>query len=150
MASKLISHRGNINGVLKERENTPSYIDYAISLGYDVEIDVRYIDGKLYLGHDNPDTLIDADFLHKRSKKLWVHCKNIEALYRLIDSDINIFFHNVDEVVLTSHGFLWTYPGKLLTNRSICVLPEMANYSQEQLKSCFGICSDYIQVYKIN
>ena len=51
----LISHRGNINGVNLERENTQSYIQEAIDLGYDVEIDVRYIDKKFWLGHDKSD-----------------------------------------------------------------------------------------------
>ena len=35
----LISHRGNIDGKIVERENHPEYIDEAIALGYDVEID---------------------------------------------------------------------------------------------------------------
>jgi len=47
----LISHRGNIDGKTL-LENQPSYIDDAIDLGYDVEIDIWYIGDKLYLGHD--------------------------------------------------------------------------------------------------
>ena len=52
---KLISHRGNIKEPNPKMENSPSYIDIAISSGYDVEIDIRFIDGKFYLGHDDPD-----------------------------------------------------------------------------------------------
>ena len=37
----LISHRGNINGINNKKENDPDYINRAIELGYDVEIDVR-------------------------------------------------------------------------------------------------------------
>ena len=40
----LISHRGNINGKFKSWENEPTYIDKAISEGYDVEVDVWYKD----------------------------------------------------------------------------------------------------------
>jgi len=50
----LISHRGNINGKFESYENEPTYIDLALSKGYDVEIDVWYVDGLLYLGHDKP------------------------------------------------------------------------------------------------
>ena len=38
---KLIAHRGNIDGPSDE-QNSPDYIDNALSLGYDAEIDVRY------------------------------------------------------------------------------------------------------------
>ena len=44
----LISHRGNIDGEFHELENNPTYIESAIKLGYDVEIDVWYINGKLH------------------------------------------------------------------------------------------------------
>ena len=36
----LISHRGNINGRQPNLENLPEYIDSALELGYDVEIDI--------------------------------------------------------------------------------------------------------------
>ena len=36
----LISHRGNINGKKPDLENKPEYIQNAIKLGYNVEIDV--------------------------------------------------------------------------------------------------------------
>ena len=39
----LIAHRGNINGSMIEKENSPSYLEEAINLGYHVETDVRYI-----------------------------------------------------------------------------------------------------------
>ena len=40
----LISHRGNVNGKNPDRENSPLYIKAALTLGYDVEVDVWYID----------------------------------------------------------------------------------------------------------
>ena len=48
----LISHRGNINGKFESYENEPNYIDKALSLGYDVEVDVWFVDDNFYLGHD--------------------------------------------------------------------------------------------------
>ena len=58
----LISHRGNIDGKNLEQENSPKYIDNAISLGYDVEVDIWLIGRELYLGHDNPDYQIEISF----------------------------------------------------------------------------------------
>ena len=76
----LISHRGNINGKNVEMENHPSYIDTALNLWYDVEIDVWYIDGVLFLGHDNPQYEVSLEWLEHRSPSLWIHCK-IRLLY---------------------------------------------------------------------
>ena len=52
---KLIAHRGNINGINSQRENTIDYIEEAIQLGYDVEIDLNLHKGGFYLGHDKPE-----------------------------------------------------------------------------------------------
>jgi len=51
---KIISHRGNVRGPIKDKENRPSYIDCALGNGYDVEIDLRVIGDELWLGHDEP------------------------------------------------------------------------------------------------
>jgi hypothetical protein len=50
----LISHRGNLNGPNPERENHPDYIWEALRAGYEVEIDVWWVEGKFKLGHDEP------------------------------------------------------------------------------------------------
>ena len=80
---KLIAHRGNINGSDPLEENSPEYIEAAIAEGYDVEIDIRYdtFDKKLYLGHDEPQYVTTWFWLGKYINNLWVHCKNVEALY---------------------------------------------------------------------
>ena len=142
---KLISHRGNINGPNPAEENSPHNIELALSKGYDVEIDLRSIDNKLFLGHDGPQYLIDISFLKKEN--LWIHCKNIEALKFCKDERItnNYFWHQNDDVTITSNNFFWTYPGKTLTNHSIAVMPEIENFSD--IDSCYGICSDYVESY---
>jgi len=143
----LISHRGNLNGRFESYENEPTYIDLAISKGYDVEIDVWYVDGILYLGHDNPQYGVDFRWFRDRISKLWIHCKNIEALLYFKESgyDINYFWHQEDDVTITSLGFFWTYPGKKLTNNSIAVMPETKQF--DNILISYGICSDYIQLY---
>lgn len=146
----LISHRGNINGRIEEAENKPEYIEDTIRLGFDVEVDVRYIDGKWWLGHDGPQYEIDLNWIEDRSEKLWVHCKNKEAVEYFIENDfksanINWFWHEEDTMTLTSYGYVWVYPGKQPIKGSIAVMPEIHN---DVVSQCVGICSDVIQNYK--
>ena len=146
----LISHRGNINGKIIERENQPEYIDEAISLGYDVEIDIWGIDGGLFLGHDDPQYPTDFDWLKERSSNLWIHCKNIDALLYFTDIDyslelFNYFWHETDTVTLTSENWIWAFPGKQPINGSIAVLPEIYN---DDVSDAAGVCSDFIEKYK--
>ena len=148
---KLISHRGNICGPNPESENTECYILNAVKAGYDVEIDLWLVNGKLYLGHDHPDTITTTCFLNNLSENLWVHCKNIQALSFLLEHrvDLNYFFHNSDDATLTSDGWIWTYPNSnlFLMNKSIAVLPEKTDKAWN-LSLAGGICSDYIINYK--
>ena len=141
---KLISHRGNIDGPNPFEENDPDYIREAL-LMYDVEIDLWFQDGCYYLGHDEPKYLIDYTFLLQSD--LWIHCKNIDAMYacKLLKVE-NYFYHQTDEVTLTSSGYFWTYPGKKLTKNSIAVLPELASF--DAIETAYGICSDYITNYE--
>jgi len=90
---KLISHRGNYDCVFPDMENRPAYIDKAINLEYDVEIDIRLINNNLFLGHDKPEYKISLDWLLIRKNNLWIHTKNFEALSFLIDKDLKIFYH---------------------------------------------------------
>ena len=79
---KLIAHRGNINGPNKEKENKPEYIIEAINKGYYVEIDLWLIDDKLYLGHDNPQYVIEETFLSDIEKKQFNNSiKAVENLF---------------------------------------------------------------------
>jgi len=142
---KLISHRGNIDGKNPQKENSLTYIQKALKAGYDVEIDVWYIWNKWYLGHDEPQYKVKFDFLIL--KGLWLHAKNGEALYYLLqDKRCNTFYHTDEDWVLTSKKYIWTYPNKLLYPNSICVLPELGYNGI--LKNCKGICSDFISKYE--
>lgn len=139
----LISHRGNIDGKNLRKENTTDYILNAVNLGYDVEIDVSFIDNKWFLGHDSPEEEIDASFLEK--KGLWVHCKNFAAVSKLYgNNNVNYFWHQKDALTITSFGYIWAYPGKQPITNSIAVLPEIY---EDQTSACIGICSDFIGQY---
>ena len=144
----LISHRGNINSKIESAENKPKYIEDALFLEYDVEIDVWVINNVLFLGHDAPKYSITDDWLNNLSKKLWIHCKNIKAVEWFNNSQkFNYFWHQEDTLTLTSLGIIWAYPGKQPIKNSIAVLPEMYN---DDINGCMGICSDYIERYKEN
>jgi len=145
----LISHRGNTNGRVELLENNPSYVDLAISNEYDVEVDVWYLGGLLYLGHDKPQYVIDIKWFRDRLTKLWIHCKNIDSImyFQECGYEFNYFWHQEDDITLTSKNNIWTFPGKKLTKRSIAVLPE--SVKDWELTECFGVCSDYIKNYKL-
>jgi hypothetical protein len=144
---KLISHRGNLIGPNSERENSPSYLQEALDNGFDVEVDLWFIEDKLYLGHDEPQYLISHSWLTQFLYRLWVHCKNPEAIVYLQENypQINYFWHQEDTLTLTSKKYIWVYPGKQPIKDSIAVMPEIHN---DDISQCLGICSDYIQNYK--
>lgn len=141
-----ISHRGNINGKFESYENEPNYIDLAISKGYDVEVDVWFIDNILWLGHDNPQYGVDFRWFRDRLSKLWIHCKDINSViyFKECGYDFNYFWHQEDHITLTSLNFIWAYPGKQPIKYSISVLPEINN---EDTSLCLGVCSDFIENY---
>ena len=133
----LISHRGNVYGRNPSRENQPSYIDFAIDLGYNVEVDVWYKEEAFWLGHDQPDYLVDEKYLE--NEKLWCHAKNLLALEQMLaNKKIHCFWHQEDDVQLTSRGYIWTYPNKTYGELSICVLPD----NPEQIQGAAGLCLD--------
>ena len=118
----LISHRGNIKEINRDRENSPKYIEEALNFGYDVEIDVWYRKNYFFLVHDLPLYKIDSNFL--LNNKIWCHAKNSEALYNLKKINAHFFWHNIDDYTITSKGYVWVYPGKKVLKGSICVLPK--------------------------
>ena len=148
---RLISHRGNVDGKYPQYENLPEYVDKALNLGYDVEVDLWIDNDGFYLGHDEPTYPIDLKWLTDRYLSLWIHCKNLRTVEGLRDlqnnmlTDLNYFFHNTDDCTITSGGYIWVYPGKQPVTNSIAVLPE---WHDDDISKAYGICSDYIKKYK--
>ena len=143
----LISHRGNVSGIDVENENRPAYIERAIALGYDVEIDIFFVNDKLYLGHDEPQYNLSIDWLIKWKTKLWIHCKDLASLSWANQNinEFNYFFHDKDKATLTSKNIIWAFPGNQPLKNSVAVLPEIFN---DNLSQCIGVCSDEILKYK--
>jgi hypothetical protein len=142
---KLISHRGNINGPDISRENSPLYIIEALNLGYDVEIDLWAKDNILFLGHDKPQYKIENSFIENNKDNLWIHCKNLEALYvcQFILKDIHYFWHQSDDYTLTSKNIFWTFPGKDLTPNSVLVTFDDLDLNTIG-SNVYGVCTNYL------
>lgn len=141
---KLIAHRGNLDGPQPQLENQPDYLVQAISKGYDVETDVWLVNKQLWLGHDQPDWLIDETFLSKIAKHAWFHAKNHEAFDFLLRGGYHCFWHDQDDFTLTSRGYAWAYPGITpLKYRTVCV----QQTSDEPPADAYGVCSDFVGRY---
>lgn len=151
---RLISHRGNLHGPNVKDENKIDYVLNALHKGYDVEIDVWYIKGIIYLGHDEPQYEVpEFKFFTENKDKLWCHCKNIQALDILLPLGIHCFVHNKDVATLTSQNYIWLYPcNEIDTNNSICVLPEWFDFNVKNIERAVGICTDHVEFtrYKFN
>lgn len=158
---KLIAHRGLLYGPDKSLENSPTQIEKALAMGFDVEVDLwasGILHNEFWLGHDEPRYRVTREFLERDS--IWVHCKNHDAL-TIVTPAMHYFWHQSDDYTITSRGMIWVYPGNpLLGATSVEVMPEWEipdedkshievimhrtiqrsrNYSNQ----C-GICSDYI------
>lgn len=145
---KLIAHRGNTEGPKKDSENQPIYIDFAIESGYDVEVDLRKFETGLYLGHDFPEFKVTEEWLHSRKDRLWIHCKNSDALEFCLEKDLHCFWHNIDDYTMTSKGYVWAFPGKEnVGDKCVLVMPEN-DWPVEIIKkkAKFGVCSDYVKL----
>jgi hypothetical protein len=150
---KLIAHRGNLFGPDASQENNPKYIDNAIQMGYDAEIDLWITNGDFMLGHDYGQYPITTLWLANRSKSLWVHCKNIAAFHAMVQMKMNSFWHNTDDYTFTRDGYVWAYPGKPpIGNITVMVMPEYKWKEvwriKENTEGAFGICSDLVGLIK--
>lgn len=138
----IISHRGNINGPVPDKENRPSYIDCAIGNGFHVEIDVRSVDGELWLGHDEPQYKIDHNWLNKRRDYLWIHCKNVEAAHECWA--YHSFCHTSDPFTYTTTGKIWIHDlSQTIDSDTIIPLISLEDISKPITGTPFAICTDY-------
>ncbi len=140
----LISHRGNIECKEVDNENKPEYIIKSISRGFLTEVDVWYEEGDFFLGHDNPQYKINYNFLF--NKNLLCHAKNYKALEYFFNSNKihHYFWHQNDDYTLSSKGIPIIYPGKQVIKGSIIMSWNNTLYTQEDINSCYGVCSDNI------
>lgn len=144
MVQKFISHRANLYKKDNSRENKIESIYEVVEKGFDCEIDLWYHNNELLLGHDRPVDKINFSSILELKNYLWIHCKNLESLFYLSVQDIqdlNYFWHQNDDFTLTSLNYIWTYPNKEITPRSVIV---DLKHRTKLDKQVFGICSDNI------
>ena len=146
---KIIAHRANLFGPMEESENDPLMVDKCIEMGFDVEIDLWFDKNKqqFLLGHDKGEYSIDLGWILERRKSLWIHCKGTESILKISEmaTDLNYFWHNKDDYTFTSKGIIWAYPGNVVNEIGVLVMPEWANerLESQNVDSCYGICTDY-------
>lgn len=145
--SQHICHRGNLDGALKQFENNFGILIQRAIQGYRVEVDVWYHEHHLWLGHDKPEYKVTLEWLTSCKKRL-IHAKDgVTFEYLLAEAgkralDIHVFYHTEEDYVLTNKGLVICYPGKPLLEGSLCMMPERANYKQQDLQKVFSICTD--------
>jgi len=135
-----IAHRGNTEGP-SSSENELEYMKHAYNMGYGVECDLQLFNNKLYFGHDEPQSLIDDEFIRKDN--VFCHAKTVDVLSILINLGVNCFFHETDEVTLTSRGQIWCYPGVHPDNENAIWLDLQGKSLPDVVGNIYGICSDY-------
>jgi len=133
-----ISHRGNVLGPDKKLENNPVHIS-ELSKKYNFEIDLWALKDKIFIGHDTPEKQINPSFFNK---KMWIHCKNLEAVNYISNTKFNWFWHENDKMTLTSKGKVWCFPEVYLPEG----ITVMLEYKKE-LPKIKGICTDFLFKY---
>ena len=151
----LILHRGNLKDITIE--NNLEEIYRYCKLGLYVECDIWYKDHKWYLGHDYPQYVIsDIDvFLDVLSNGI-IHTKDGNTFTYLVHYcrerglENEIFYHTIEDYILTTTGTIVVYPGKYIIEDSLCMMPERISRSIEQneLENISSICTDNFELIK--
>ncbi len=140
----IYAHRGNLTGRTPARENAPDYIDNAIATGFHVEIDLRMVDGKFFLGHDKAQHPITAQWLRERKHRLLAHIKDHHAIREAQGIGIDLFCHEKDEFTLTRMGFLWLAQTAIVPDKySIVPLITREQIETYPHRGMYGVCSDF-------
>jgi len=137
---KKIAHRGNTNGPQPTFENTLEYMISAWSEGYDIECDLIAHKGILYFGHDEPQQPADTEFIQRNG--VWCHAKNFEALVLLSEMKTHYFWHENDNLTITSKSFIWCFPGIHIKHKNAIWLNLHNKSLPNDLNGIYGVCSD--------
>ena len=141
---RLISHRGNLTGPDSKNENKFSYIETALSYGFDVELDVWVENNRAYLGHDKPTYSLSKKMISEIGPNGWFHCKNLEALEYFHSNfrSYNYFWHQSDDYSMTSQGYPWTINGNDYSLKTVIV--DLEPGALDRNPGCYAICTDYL------
>jgi hypothetical protein len=73
---------------------------------------------------------------------LWIHAKDYNSVTFLKNTDLNWFWHDKDDMTLTSHGYVWSNIGKYFEG-GITVSLEYVELPDYVL----GVCTDELNKY---
>lgn len=145
---RIIAHRGNLarpsDAYIITTENKFKEIQTCLDRGFDVECDIWLKEGRFYLGHDHPETMLIGEQEQNiiGNGLIWKHAKNFEALAYMVRSGQGpVFWHNEDDYTITSSGHIWCHYNKPYSQQSI-VLLDRAYEEQVKLMAESGIYLD--------
>jgi hypothetical protein len=146
-----ISHRGNLDGMEPEKENSPEYVQAVLDKNYHVLVDTWLVgSSSLALGTRYPQYPVSLEFM--KAKGIIARAATVETLEFLMSNNIHCFLASHDEYTLTNGGLIWTRHGKKITGVQRCVIdmPEWYIPSFEKLAqtNAAGVCSDCIEEIK--
>lgn len=129
--STIIAHRANIWGATGPQDVGENSIEGIVAItelcpDLLIEVDVWYLNNQWFLGHDAPQTLVSEKWLQGLASHLVMHAKNAHAMSECAKRQWHCFGHDEDRYVLTSRGWVWTYPDSQtpLFQNSVLVMPE--------------------------
>lgn len=155
-----ISHRGNLDDVIREKENSPEYVTAALEAGFLVMVDVWLVSqNTIALGYSEPRYLVTLDFL--KQEGIICHARSIQTLHFLLSNECHVFHTKdlSDGTGLSSQGLFIMNPlASVRTScpRSIVMLPEWIHggknvtdiFKDLETVKISGICSSFIQRLK--
>lgn len=141
---KIYSHRGNLSGK-SPRENEPAFILECIAEGFNVEVDLWFVDGAYLLGHDGPEHPIDLRAFDREEIIFHLKSPHVPPL-----KHADAFAIENDPYALTRRGLLWTNYGRAPTPEAVMCSPELvgdqrplADFVRTMQHTAAGICTDY-------
>ena len=148
----IYAHRANAEGP-GSGENSRLAVEACLDDGLGVEVDVRCVDGQLWVGHDDP--LWVADLALLRRPKVMCHAKDVVAADKLSALGLTGFCIDVDRYALCSDGSVWTnYPCRVVVSSAIACSPELVGGLEgrraffERVRGCRGVCTDYPREFR--
>lgn len=136
----IISHLGNIDGRIPERENTLPYIKEALAAGWHVCVDVLYTNGNFVLPCEKAFYPIPPSLLS--NCRVWARTYDPETIDALCTIKAHCVIATESPVTLTSEQFIWTLPPLQLAGRAIAVFPELAPPDWLENYEPAGLCSN--------
>ena len=136
----IISHLGNIDGRLPDKENRLSYLKAALKAGWHVCADVVFYNSGFLLPYQNGFDPAPMSFFSQ--SRVWSRCHDAETLDALCNIKAHAFFTSDSGHTLTSEQFVWTLPPDPLVGRAIAAFPELTDPDWLEKYEPAGLCSN--------